>query len=217
MLLKNDADDNGAERSRRSRCSRPPTQNRCAGERVEGTKDVVDEELDLGSVASEHVRHRARSSGSTDGESGDMYEWEAWPTRLALPEGVGRHGMSWEIWRQRLCRGTLFPASEAAPKRIPLSIVWDLAGSPPSSNRWMMRRVFESRRVADRKTSFAFVLGTPAAARAQTGASQGSGSMIKFYTDETPGLQISPVAVLVMSLGFIGFVTILHIVGKLVG
>lgn len=41
--------------------------------------------------------------------------------------------------------------------------------------------------------------------------------MIKFYTDESSGLQISPVAVLVMSLGFIGFVTILHIVGKLVG
>lgn len=71
--------------------------------------------------------------------------------------------------------------------------------------------------MADLNATNAFVHETIAAARAQTNASQGSGSMIKFYTDESPGLQISPVAVLVMSLGFIGFVTILHIVGKLVG
>lgn len=44
-----------------------------------------------------------------------------------------------------------------------------------------------------------------------------SQSMMNFYTDDSPGLKISPVAVIVMSLGYIGFVTMLHIIGKLRG
>ncbi|GKV28810.1 hypothetical protein SLEP1_g37809 [Rubroshorea leprosula] len=46
--------------------------------------------------------------------------------------------------------------------------------------------------------------------------SSGSGSnMLRFYTDDAPGLKISPTVVLVMSLCFIGFVTALHVFGKL--
>ncbi|TVU01341.1 hypothetical protein EJB05_30171, partial [Eragrostis curvula] len=48
------------------------------------------------------------------------------------------------------------------------------------------------------------------------GFSGGSGSnMLRFYTDEAPGLRLSPTMVLVMSLCFIGFVTALHVFGKL--
>ncbi|KAK3119532.1 hypothetical protein QOZ80_9AG0671880 [Eleusine coracana subsp. coracana] len=43
----------------------------------------------------------------------------------------------------------------------------------------------------------------------------GSSNMLRFYTDEAPGLRLSPTMVLVMSLCFIGFVTALHIFGKL--
>jgi protein transport protein SEC61 subunit beta len=44
----------------------------------------------------------------------------------------------------------------------------------------------------------------------------GSGNnMLRFYTDDAPGLKISPTVVLVMSLCFIGFVTALHVIGKL--
>ncbi|XP_021909422.1 protein transport protein Sec61 subunit beta [Carica papaya] len=49
-------------------------------------------------------------------------------------------------------------------------------------------------------------------------ASVGSGTssnMLRFYTDDAPGLKISPTVVLVMSLCFIGFVTALHVFGKL--
>ncbi|KAL8542813.1 hypothetical protein ACS0TY_003627 [Phlomoides rotata] len=42
-----------------------------------------------------------------------------------------------------------------------------------------------------------------------------SGTMLQFYTDDAPGLKISPNVVLVMSIGFIAFVAILHVVGKL--
>lgn len=42
-----------------------------------------------------------------------------------------------------------------------------------------------------------------------------SGTMLQFYTDDAPGLKISPNVVLVMSIGFIAFVAILHVMGKL--
>ncbi|KAF6134640.1 hypothetical protein GIB67_002041 [Kingdonia uniflora] len=44
----------------------------------------------------------------------------------------------------------------------------------------------------------------------------GSGNnMLRFYTDDAPGLKITPTVVLVMSVCFIGFVTALHVFGKL--
>jgi protein transport protein SEC61 subunit beta len=43
----------------------------------------------------------------------------------------------------------------------------------------------------------------------------GGSNMLRFYTDDAPGLKISPTVVLVMSLCFIGFVTALHVAGKL--
>ncbi|XP_047178866.1 protein transport protein Sec61 subunit beta-like [Vigna umbellata] len=48
------------------------------------------------------------------------------------------------------------------------------------------------------------------------GASGGAtGTMLQFYTDDAPRLKISPNVVLVMSIGFIAFVAILHVMGKL--
>eukprot|EP01018_Ginkgo_biloba_P000651 Gb_13283 [translate_table: standard] len=43
----------------------------------------------------------------------------------------------------------------------------------------------------------------------------GGSNMLRFYTDDAPGLKITPTVVLVMSLCFIGFVTALHVIGKL--
>ncbi|XP_057782676.1 protein transport protein Sec61 subunit beta [Salvia miltiorrhiza] len=42
----------------------------------------------------------------------------------------------------------------------------------------------------------------------------GGGNMLRFYTDDSPGLKIGPTVVLIMSLCFIGFVTALHVIGK---
>ncbi|GJP42628.1 hypothetical protein CLOM_g2172 [Closterium sp. NIES-68] len=47
--------------------------------------------------------------------------------------------------------------------------------------------------------------------------SSAANNMLRFYTDDAPGLKITPTVVLVMSLCFIGFVTALHVVGKLYG
>ena len=49
-----------------------------------------------------------------------------------------------------------------------------------------------------------------------SGTSGGAaGTMLQFYTDDAPGLKISPNVVLVMSIGFIAFVAVLHVMGKL--
>ncbi|KAG4066425.1 hypothetical protein HA402_007061 [Bradysia odoriphaga] len=42
----------------------------------------------------------------------------------------------------------------------------------------------------------------------------GSGGMWRFYTDDSPGIKVGPVPVLVMSLVFIASVFMLHIWGK---
>ncbi|KAK9905927.1 hypothetical protein WJX75_009108 [Coccomyxa subellipsoidea] len=49
------------------------------------------------------------------------------------------------------------------------------------------------------------------------GRQSGAGGGLNFYTDDAPGLKMSPVVVVFISVGFIIFVTVLHIVGKLRG
>jgi protein transport protein SEC61 subunit beta len=56
-----------------------------------------------------------------------------------------------------------------------------------------------------------------AAGAAQNGrqaAMGNSAGILRFYTDDAPGLKIGPTTVLVMSLLFIAFVVLLHIWGK---
>jgi preprotein translocase subunit Sec61beta len=48
-----------------------------------------------------------------------------------------------------------------------------------------------------------------------TGRPAGAGNnILQFYTDDSPGLQVGPTTVLVASLSFVGFVVLLHILGK---
>ena len=42
-----------------------------------------------------------------------------------------------------------------------------------------------------------------------------SENMLQFYTDDALGLKIYPNVVLVISIGFIDFVAVLHVMGKL--
>ncbi|KAH0452333.1 hypothetical protein IEQ34_019632 [Dendrobium chrysotoxum] len=49
--------------------------------------------------------------------------------------------------------------------------------------------------------------GAPAGGTAST--------MLQFYTDDTTGHKLSPNTVLIMSVGFIAFVALMHVFGKL--
>ncbi|KAF9615991.1 hypothetical protein IFM89_027930 [Coptis chinensis] len=52
--------------------------------------------------------------------------------------------------------------------------------------------------------------------RTTRGGSAGVASnMLQFYSEDAPGVKISPQMVLVMSIGFIAFVAFLHVIGKL--
>ncbi|XP_016947670.1 protein transport protein Sec61 subunit beta [Drosophila ficusphila] len=52
------------------------------------------------------------------------------------------------------------------------------------------------------------------AARSRAPGGAGTGGMWRFYTDDSPGIKVGPVPVLVMSLLFIASVFMLHIWGK---
>ncbi|KAI1958181.1 Arf guanine nucleotide exchange factor sbh1 [Ophidiomyces ophidiicola] len=75
--------------------------------------------------------------------------------------------------------------------------------TPPGGPRTAIRR----RAAADHKESVRNA--RPASTRA-AGAGGSSGTMLKLYTDESPGLKVDPVVVLVLSLGFIFSVVGLH-------
>jgi preprotein translocase subunit Sec61beta len=58
----------------------------------------------------------------------------------------------------------------------------------------------------------------PKTARTAGGTRAGAGSnILQFYTDDSPGLQVTPTTVLVASLSFVGLVVLLHIWGKFRG
>eukprot|EP00178_Gracilaria_changii_P026590 TRINITY_DN81911_c0_g1_i1.p1 TRINITY_DN81911_c0_g1~~TRINITY_DN81911_c0_g1_i1.p1 ORF type:complete len:108 (+),score=9.11 TRINITY_DN81911_c0_g1_i1:23-325(+) len=65
--------------------------------------------------------------------------------------------------------------------------------------------------VKQRKTGTS---GTSSSSRAAARGGAGSGGMWRFYTDDSPGIKVGPVPVLVMSLVFIASVFMLHIWGK---
>lgn len=75
--------------------------------------------------------------------------------------------------------------------------------TPPGGPRAALRR----RAAADHKESLRNV--RPSSTRS-AGAGGSTGTMLKLYTDESPGLRVDPVVVLVLSLGFIFSVVGLH-------
>ncbi|KIY44330.1 putative translocon subunit [Fistulina hepatica ATCC 64428] len=48
------------------------------------------------------------------------------------------------------------------------------------------------------------------------GAGGSSSTMLKLYTDDSPGLRVDPFIVLVLSLSFIGSIFFLHIAAKII-
>ncbi|KAG8221489.1 Sec61beta family-domain-containing protein [Butyriboletus roseoflavus] len=48
------------------------------------------------------------------------------------------------------------------------------------------------------------------------GAGGSSGTMLKLYTDDSPGLRVDPYVVLILSLTFIGSIFFLHISAKVI-
>ncbi|OBT56212.1 hypothetical protein VE04_02748 [Pseudogymnoascus sp. 24MN13] len=80
--------------------------------------------------------------------------------------------------------------------------------TPPGGPKTAIRR----RAAADQKDKVANV--RPSSTRA-AGAGGSSSTMLKLYTDESPGLKVDPVVVLVLSIVFIFSVVALHVIAKI--
>ncbi|KAI9705914.1 MAG: Arf guanine nucleotide exchange factor sbh1 [Candelina mexicana] len=80
--------------------------------------------------------------------------------------------------------------------------------SPPGGPKTAIRR----KAAADRADKVANA--RPSSTRS-AGAGGSSSTMLRLYTDESPGLKVDPVVVLVLSLGFIFSVVALHIIAKI--
>ncbi|KAF3069737.1 Sec61beta family-domain-containing protein [Daldinia bambusicola] len=80
--------------------------------------------------------------------------------------------------------------------------------APPGGARTAIRR----RAAADQKEKIANA--RPSSTRA-AGAGGSSSTMLRLYTDESPGLKVDPVVVLVLSLVFIFSVVALHVIAKI--
>ncbi|KFM77810.1 Protein transport protein Sec61 subunit beta, partial [Stegodyphus mimosarum] len=78
-------------------------------------------------------------------------------------------------------------------------------GAGSRSPKSMAPRAGSGSTVKQRKTG-----GASASSRTRTSGAN-SGGMWRFYTDDSPGIKVGPVPVLVMSLLFIASVFMLHI------
>jgi len=96
------------------------------------------------------------------------------------------------------------------PASGPTGISSARPSSPPAPGG--PRTAIRRRAAADQKEKLANV--RPNSTRA-AGAGGSSSTMLRLYTDESPGLKVDPVVVLVLSLVFIFSVVALHIIAKL--
>ncbi|EEQ29587.1 translocon subunit [Microsporum canis CBS 113480] len=100
------------------------------------------------------------------------------------------------------------PSSSSGPAGGSSSALRPSSPTPPGGPRTALRR----RAAADHKES---VRNARPASTRSAGAGGSSGTMLKLYTDESPGLKVDPVVVLVLSLGFIFSVVGLHVIAKI--
>ncbi|KAG8185880.1 hypothetical protein JTE90_028884 [Oedothorax gibbosus] len=91
---------------------------------------------------------------------------------------------------------------------MPASSSATSVGAGSRSPKSMAPRAGSGSTVKQRKTG-----STNASNRTRTTGAN-SGGMWRFYTDDSPGIKVGPVPVLVMSLLFIASVFMLHIWGK---
>ncbi|PVF98674.1 Pre protein translocase Sec Sec61-beta subunit [Serendipita vermifera] len=66
-----------------------------------------------------------------------------------------------------------------------------------------------------RRRATGSTVAKPNSARA-AGAGGSSNTMLKLYTDDSPGLRVDPFVVLILSLSFIGSIFFLHISAKII-
>ncbi|XP_022111608.1 protein transport protein Sec61 subunit beta-like [Acanthaster planci] len=95
---------------------------------------------------------------------------------------------------------------------LPSSSSTSVGGSRSPSSKQVARGTSGGGQVRQRKG--ASTAGRTSRSVAGGGSGGSGGGMWRFYTEDSPGLKVGPVPVLVMSLIFIASVFMLHIWGK---
>ncbi|KAM9782830.1 protein transport protein Sec61 subunit beta [Neosynchiropus ocellatus] len=140
-----------------------------------------------------------------------------WPVpdvhRALVQDGGGRFDPGLDVERVRLLDlglsdSVIATAEDACAPPGPAASATNVGASSRSPSKTVAPRAAGST-VRQRKATSS---GTRSGGRA-TG-SAGTGGMWRFYTEDSPGLKVGPVPVLVMSLLFIASVFMLHIWGK---
>ncbi|KAF9223118.1 Pre protein translocase Sec Sec61-beta subunit [Gyrodon lividus] len=85
--------------------------------------------------------------------------------------------------------------------------------STPASSK--ANAVAKPPRAQIRRRAASTQVSKPNSTRA-AGAGGSSGTMLKLYTDDSPGLRVDPYVVLILSLAFIGSIFFLHISAKII-
>ncbi|KAJ3517102.1 hypothetical protein NLJ89_g714 [Agrocybe chaxingu] len=91
----------------------------------------------------------------------------------------------------------------------------DSDSSRPSPNRGSSAVAKPPGAQIRRRAAGASQVSRPNSTRA-AGAGGSSNTMLKLYTDDSPGLRVDPFIVLVLSLSFIGSIFFLHISAKVI-
>ncbi|KAF8882124.1 Sec61beta family-domain-containing protein [Infundibulicybe gibba] len=87
--------------------------------------------------------------------------------------------------------------------------------SPRTNGRSASSTVAKPPGAQIRRRAAATQVSKPNSSRA-AGAGGSSNTMLKLYTDDSPGLRVDPFIVLVLSLSFIGSIFFLHISAKVI-
>ncbi|CDJ58154.1 Sec61beta family protein, putative [Eimeria maxima] len=92
-----------------------------------------------------------------------------------------------------------------------------MVGTNSLSTQASQTTVGGSRVAATRKrvTSKSSTASSGAATISRPRSNAANQGILKFYTEDAPGLRVGPQAVLIMALVFMGVVVMLHIVGKI--
>ncbi|CAO1615261.1 unnamed protein product [Sympodiomycopsis kandeliae] len=115
-------------------------------------------------------------------------------------------------WRRLLLHFDSIIQISLSASHTPQHIMSDSAAAPQLNTALQPRNVGGVRRRA--QTSKDASTNRPNSTRA-AGAGGSSNTMLRIYTDDSKGLTVDPVVVLVLAISFVLSVVVLHIIGKL--
>nr|POF05911.1 putative nad(p)h-dependent d-xylose reductase xyl1 [Quercus suber] len=170
---------------------------------------IAQSSCERGKIAPNQGLVPAKPALRSSGMKGDGMNRVQMHLRLlsVLPTALARISSPWSPVRTHTMSAAAPSGASAAAQSSGSSTGRTTSPKPPGGPATVMRR----KAAADRADKVANA--RPASTRA-AGAGGSSNTMLRLYTDESPGLKVDPFVVMVLSIGFIISVVALHIIAK---